>query len=375
EVAAHRRRRQDVGDEHRGPRERVQDRLGEEHRGDDEPELEEHEEHQDAEADTRLPLGERQQARHDAADRHEDQAVHPGEHEDHLEVGQDLGQRRRSAPPEERRAEHRRRVERSAAERVEDEEPDRDGRGADEAGDQALLIERRRRTLRNRLRVGAPGLPVRAPERARAAARRPAVAGRAATPGRLSERMMADGPGVPSEMSVIEDAERRGRTGRWPLWRQAYAQGDPLPQLTCRVSRPTYRFDEGEPLPGEYKELLIKMLRHEGERAGNKSFLGFMATCLDIAEALFPTAEAKLLKAEYLAEELKHAIMFHRVAVGLQHDFALRDVPYAHYAFHLPRETWADDAFFHFFVDLNGAFHARDWRESSYGPLAKMSAT
>ena len=33
------------------------------------------------------------------------------------------------------------------------------------------------------------------------------------------------------------------------------------------------------------------------------------------------------------------------------HDFALRDVPYAHYTFHLPRETWADDAFFHFFVD------------------------
>ena len=78
---------------------------------------------------------------------------------------------------------------------------------------------------------------------------------------------MADGPGVPSEMSVIEDAERRGRTGRWPLWRQAYAQGDPLPQLACRVSRPTYRFDEGEPLPVEYKELLIKMLRHVG-RAG-----------------------------------------------------------------------------------------------------------
>ena len=186
---------------------------------------------------------------------------------------------------------------------------------------------------------------------------------------------MADGSGLPSEMSVIEDAERRGRTARWPFWRTAYAQGDPLPALTSQVSRPTYRFDEGEPLPHEYKELLIKMLRHEGERAGNKSFLGLMATCLDIAEALFPTAEAKLLKAEYLAEELKHAIMFHRIAVGLQHDFALRDVPYAHYAFHLPRETWADDAYFHFFVDLNGAFHARDWRESSYIPLAKMSAT
>jgi len=178
----------------------------------------------------------------------------------------------------------------------------------------------------------------------------------------------------PEEMRVIEDAEQRGRTDLWPFWRRAYALGDPLPSLACTVSRPEHRFDEGDRLPDEYRDLLLKMLRHEGERAGNKSFLGLMATCLDLGEALFP-APAKVLKAEYLAEELKHAIMFHRIAVGLQHDFALRDVPYAHYAFHLPRETWADDAFFHFFVDLNGAFHSRDWRESSYVPLRKMAAT
>ncbi|MBI4725446.1 MAG: 1-(5-phosphoribosyl)-5-[(5-phosphoribosylamino)methylideneamino] imidazole-4-carboxamide isomerase [Rhodomicrobium sp.] len=51
--------------------------------------------------------------------------------------------------------------------------------------------------------------------------------------------------------------------------------------------------------------------------------------------------------------------MFHRLAVGLDREFALRDVPYAHYAFHLPRESWADDALFHFLVDLNGAFEGR----------------
>ena len=177
-----------------------------------------------------------------------------------------------------------------------------------------------------------------------------------------------------TEMTVIEDAEGRGRNELWPFWRRAYAAGDPLPALTCEAPRPTYRFDEGEPLPEEYKTLLIRMLRHEGERAGNKSFLGLMAMCLDLSEALFPP-HAKLLKAEYLAEELKHAIMFHRLAVGLDRNFALLDVPYAHYSFHLPRESWADDALFHFFVDLNGAFHARDWRESSYVPLMKMAAT
>ena len=178
-----------------------------------------------------------------------------------------------------------------------------------------------------------------------------------------------------NEMDTIRDAEERGRTDLWPFWRKAYAQGDPLPTFTPAGPRAQFSFDEGDPLPEEYKGLLLRMLRHEGERAGNKSFLGLMATCLDLAETLYPGRETKVLKSEYVAEELKHAIMFHRLAVGLERDFALCDVPYAHYSFHLPRETWADDAYFHFFVDLNGAFHSRDWRESSYVPLRQMAAT
>jgi 1,2-phenylacetyl-CoA epoxidase catalytic subunit len=172
-----------------------------------------------------------------------------------------------------------------------------------------------------------------------------------------------------------ERGERVRGGGLWPFWTRIYAQGDPLPDLSCKVTRPEYNFDEGDELPEDYRGLLMKMLRHEGERAGNKSFLGLMGTCIEVAETLAPDAEARLIKSEYLAEELKHAIMFHRIAVGLDPDFALRDVPYAHYAFHLPKETWVDDAFFHFLIDLNGAFHARDWRESSYAPLRKISRT
>ncbi|MBI2555325.1 MAG: phenylacetate-CoA oxygenase subunit PaaI [Candidatus Rokubacteria bacterium] len=161
----------------------------------------------------------------------------------------------------------------------------------------------------------------------------------------------------------------------WPLWREPYAQGDPLPAFPPSEGAARYRFNEGDALPDEYRSLLLKMLAHEGERAGNKSFWGFMSTCADLAEALAPSDAAKGVKAEYLAEEMKHAILFHRLAAGLDPTFALKDVPYTHYAFHLPRESWADDAFFHFFVDLNGAFHSRDWRESSYVPLTKIAAT
>ena len=176
-------------------------------------------------------------------------------------------------------------------------------------------------------------------------------------------------------LGTAAEPKRERGAGLWPFWTRVYAEGDPLPDLSCKVDRPEYAFDEGDALPEEYKTLLMKMLRHEGERAGNKSFLGLMGTCLETAETLAPNAEARLLKSEYLAEELKHAIMFHRLAIGLDKEFALRDVPYAHYAFHLPKETWADDAFFHFLIDLNGAFHARDWRESSYVPLRKISRT
>jgi 1,2-phenylacetyl-CoA epoxidase catalytic subunit len=174
---------------------------------------------------------------------------------------------------------------------------------------------------------------------------------------------------------AVERGERMRGGGLWPFWTHIYAQGDPLPDLSCKVDRPQHSFDEGDELPEDYRGLLMKMLRHEGERAGNKSFLGLMGTCIEVAETLAPDPAARLIKSEYLAEELKHAIMFHRIAVGLDPDFALRDVPYAHYAFHLPKDTWADDAFFHFLIDLNGAFHARDWRESSYAPLRKISRT
>ncbi|MBV8454813.1 MAG: hypothetical protein JOZ29_21455, partial [Deltaproteobacteria bacterium] len=112
-----------------------------------------------------------------------------------------------------------------------------------------------------------------------------------------------------------ESAHKRG-SELWPFWSRAYAQGDPLPDLRCTAERPQHSFDEGEELPQEYRLLLMKMLRHEGERAGNKSFLGLMGTCLELAEAHAPTDEARLLKAEYVAEELKHAIMFHRLALG-----------------------------------------------------------
>ena len=49
---------------------------------------------------------------------------------------------------------------------------------------------------------------------------------------------------LPSEMTVIDDAEQRGRTDLRPFWRRVYAQGDPLPRFAPPAGRPAHRFDE-----------------------------------------------------------------------------------------------------------------------------------
>ena len=137
----------------------------------------------------------------------------------------------------------------------------------------------------------------------------------------------------------------------------------------------TQTFDIGDPLPEEYRDLLTRMMAHEGERTGNKSFMKFFESVLDCAEKYAPNQDAQLIMAGYVAEEMKHCIMFHRLIMEIDKDLVFRDTPFAHYAFHLPRNTWTDMNWFNFFLDLNGAFHAGEWKHSSYLPLRRIAAT
>jgi ring-1,2-phenylacetyl-CoA epoxidase subunit PaaA len=137
----------------------------------------------------------------------------------------------------------------------------------------------------------------------------------------------------------------------------------------------TQTFDIGDPLPDEYRDLLVRMMAHEGERTGNKSFMQFFESVLDCAEKYAPNQDAQLTMAGYVAEEMKHCIMFHRLIMEIDKDLVFRDTPFAHYAFHIPRNSWTDMNWFNFFLDLNGAFHAGEWKHSSYLPLRRIAPT
>ena len=134
-------------------------------------------------------------------------------------------------------------------------------------------------------------------------------------------------------------------------------------------------FDIGDPLPEEYRDLLVRMLTHEGERTGNRSFMVFFESVLDNAGKYAPNDDAKVTMANYVAEEMKHCIMFHRLVMEVDKSLVFKDTPFQHYAFHIPRDSWTDQNLFNLFLDLNGAFHAGEWRSSSYLPLARMAPT
>src|SRR5437667_1188533 len=145
EVAEHRRRREEVADEDRPPRQLVEHPLGEDHHRAEEKDLERGEEDHQREDEERLPLGARDEQRAEHADDDEREAVES-------RVGQHGGRRRRLA--EQRHAQELRRPERLALDRVDREEPERDDGRPDQARDDALAQH------------GAPGADQGARERA-----------------------------------------------------------------------------------------------------------------------------------------------------------------------------------------------------------------
>ena len=53
-------------------------------------------------------------------------------------------------------------------------------------------------------------------------------------------------------------------------------------------------FDIGDPLPEEYRDLLVRMMTHEGERTGNLSFMLFFASVLTMRANMPPTMTPSL---------------------------------------------------------------------------------
>ena len=141
QVVAHAIGRDGVPDRHVPPGERAQQRLREHREHDVEPELEHRKAHDDEIQGRRGHFDLRGERRRDRADDDERADVDHGVRKDTGEGDHDLGGV--VHPPEHRGAEHGGCEERPARDHIDDQEPERDRRGPDQAGDEPFAQDPR----------------------------------------------------------------------------------------------------------------------------------------------------------------------------------------------------------------------------------------
>jgi hypothetical protein len=122
----------------------MQDRLGKEQGGGDEAAFKDDKEEDDPESNVRPLFSQGEKPRRRATDDGEGEEVQPRRHQHHVERDAQ-GARRLEALPmvKQRGSQHRRRVQRSALDGVQDQEPEGNRRGAEDTGDDPFLIEPR----------------------------------------------------------------------------------------------------------------------------------------------------------------------------------------------------------------------------------------
>jgi 1,2-phenylacetyl-CoA epoxidase catalytic subunit len=132
-----------------------------------------------------------------------------------------------------------------------------------------------------------------------------------------------------------------------------------------------YRKDD--PLPAEFRELLVKLLLNEHlENNGNPAYRRLLAKIADAGLRYAPHGKAMAVEAEIIKQEVHHG----EIMVGLLEGLGVDpngERPIKQYAFHIPFEDWIDLAWFHALIDRVGLYVGVEWTGSPYAPLAEVS--
>jgi 1,2-phenylacetyl-CoA epoxidase catalytic subunit len=130
-------------------------------------------------------------------------------------------------------------------------------------------------------------------------------------------------------------------------------------------------WDEGEDLPEEFRELLVRMLSYHIENSTNPHFNELMVMLWDRCLNL-PTDEAtKLLLVKLMQQEVEHGIITAQILQGLGVDKV--DRPIEQYAFRLSMDTFCDLAYFHALIDRVGCYIGETWAGVPYRPLLDVA--
>lgn len=120
-------------------------------------------------------------------------------------------------------------------------------------------------------------------------------------------------------------------------------------------------------IPGEFRELLVRMLGHHLENSTNPHYTARLSNLCDKCMTLAPNERLKTTFAKLMVQEVEHGVIIARILEGL--GVGRVDAPIKLYLLHLPIDTFCDLAFFHGLGDQVGCYIGETWEGVPYEPL------
>jgi ring-1,2-phenylacetyl-CoA epoxidase subunit PaaA len=130
------------------------------------------------------------------------------------------------------------------------------------------------------------------------------------------------------------------------------------------------QFKEGDELPDEYRELLVKLIYNHAEILDSKPYRDMIDAQWEVAKREAPTLKDLAMMARFNYEEFNHGYIFSNILRGLGVTFEKFEL--RQYLFEYPKQTWMDLAFHHFLASKVGVMQIAEWADSSYEPVAQV---
>ncbi|MCS6920947.1 MAG: phenylacetate-CoA oxygenase subunit PaaI [Elioraea sp.] len=130
------------------------------------------------------------------------------------------------------------------------------------------------------------------------------------------------------------------------------------------------QFKEGDPLPDEYRELVIKLIYNHAEILDSKPYRDMIDSQWEVAKREAPTLRDLAMMARFHYEEINHGYIFSNILRGLGAKFEKFEL--RQYLFEYPKQTWLDLALHHFLASKVGVMQIAEWQDSSYEPIANV---
>jgi len=130
------------------------------------------------------------------------------------------------------------------------------------------------------------------------------------------------------------------------------------------------QFREGDTLPEEYRELLVKLIYNHAEILDSKPYRDMIDSQWEVAKREAPTLKDLAMMARFNYEEFNHGYIFSNILNGLGGKFEKFEL--RQYLFEHPKQNWMDLAIHHFLASKVGVMQIAEWADSSYEPIAQV---